>query len=71
MLFSGKFQFLVESYMIRIVFTDLGIENIIVATSSFIQCTRDIPGIYIPGTRDILGRRGYILTAYRRWCRTN
>ena len=32
--FSGKCQFLVESYMIRIDFTDLSIENIIVATSS-------------------------------------
>ena len=34
--FSGKCHFLVESYMKRIDFTDLGIENIIVATSSFI-----------------------------------
>ena len=34
--FSGKCHFLGESYMIRIDFTDLGIENIIVATSSSI-----------------------------------
>ena len=34
--FSGKYHFILRSLMIRVIFTDLGIENIIVATPFFI-----------------------------------